>query len=87
MEEIEKEVIGEIRRKCEIQGANNYKNRVSRKKEDQLCHTAERKSKVKIENCLLKLARKRFLPIIIRLVLVGSEDKSLTRVCSRNNER
>lgn len=52
-----------------------------------MSHTAERKSKVKIKNCLLKLARKRLLPIIIRLVLVGSEDKSLAGVCSRNNER
>lgn len=43
-------------------------------------------SKMKIKNCLLNLARKRSLPGI-RLVLVESEDKSPTGVCSRDNGR
>lgn len=39
---------------------------------------------MKIKNCLLNLAKKRSLPMI-RLVLVESEDKCLTGVCSNSN--
>lgn len=51
-----------------------------------MLHAAERLSKMKIKNYLLNLARKRSLPTIT-LVLVESENKSLTGMHSRNTGR